>query len=128
MLGRPEAALVGVQYLASDNGNHNDPWTVTRSRAHEWLFSGTGLEPGMQFGRAGIEIDHTTKDSPRGIEVVAVSPHVLFGQRTAEMTYYETPAGTKVFAAGAFTLAGGALNQPVKQILDNLWQHLTTGD
>ena len=38
----------------------------------------------------------------------------LFGPGfTAQMTYYETPAGAKVFAAGAFTLAGQVLDDPV---------------
>ncbi len=37
----------------------------------------------------------------------------LFGKGfTAQMTYYETPSGAKVFAAGAFTLAGSVLSDP----------------
>ena len=43
---------------------------------------------------------------------------------TADMTYYEKD-GAKVFAAGAFTLAGGTKNQPVvQQLLNNLFDHL----
>jgi hypothetical protein len=46
------------------------------------------------------------------------------------MTYYQTDAGAKVFAAGAFTLAGRiyypAVNQAALPImLDNLWAGLT---
>jgi hypothetical protein len=42
------------------------------------------------------------------------------------MTYYETPAGAKVFAAGAFTLAGEVLSEPaVGQMIANLWTHLS---
>ena len=37
------------------------------------------------------------------------------------MTYYETPAGAKVFAAGAFTLAG-ARDPLSRRLLENLWQ------
>jgi hypothetical protein len=40
------------------------------------------------------------------------------------MTYYETANGAKVFAAGAFTLAGAATWQPVERMLENLWTHL----
>ena len=41
------------------------------------------------------------------------------------MTYYETPAGARVFAAGAFTLAGPQLRcANVAQLLANLWDNL----
>ena len=40
------------------------------------------------------------------------------------MTYYETPEGAKVFAAGAFTLAGSVLQRNVGVLLANLWLHL----
>jgi hypothetical protein len=44
---------------------------------------------------------------------------------TADMTYYETKAGAKVFAAGAFTLAGGMRDNPrVQELVENLWTHL----
>ena len=39
------------------------------------------------------------------------------------MTYYER-AGAKVFAAGAFTLAGGVPQPKVRQLVDNLWKGL----
>ena len=46
----------------------------------------------------------------------------LFGPGlTAQMTYYETIYGAKVFAAGAFTLAGQALEPGVSRVLANLW-------
>jgi hypothetical protein len=35
---------------------------------------------------------------------------------TAQMTYYETRAGAKVIAAGAFTLAGAALDPGIPQV------------
>jgi peptidoglycan/xylan/chitin deacetylase (PgdA/CDA1 family) len=41
-----------------------------------------------------------------------------------QMTYYETRNGARVFAAGAFTIAGAALQPPVKRLLGNLWQRL----
>jgi hypothetical protein len=40
------------------------------------------------------------------------------------MSYYETPAGAKVFAAG--TLSFGGSDNPVAAVLfQNLWLHLT---
>jgi hypothetical protein len=44
--------------------------------------------------------------------------------RAAEMTYYETAAGARVFAAGAFTLGGAAALWTPARLLDNLWRRL----
>ena len=41
------------------------------------------------------------------------------------MTYYTTPYGAKVFAAGAFTLAGSVGQPIVAKLLDNLWLYLS---
>ena len=70
-----------------------------------WLFAGTGLSDGSPFGSGGIEIDKTGPDSPAGVEVLAEIPNLFGPGFTAQMTYYETAAGAKVFAAGAFTFA-----------------------
>jgi hypothetical protein len=40
------------------------------------------------------------------------------------MTYYETPAGAKVFAAGAFMLTSALTEHPVQRLLTNLLRHL----
>ena len=40
------------------------------------------------------------------------------------MTYYEK-GGAKVFAVGAFTLAGDAWRSPVNVMLENLWERLS---
>jgi hypothetical protein len=130
-LGRPEAGLIGVQYLANDRGAHKGPFVVRDAAAAPWLFRGTGLVDGSRFtgygsptGRFGIEIDATAPSSPPAIHVLADIRH-LYGPRfTAQMTYYETRAGAKVFAAGAFTLGGAATWQPVERLLANLWRHL----
>ena len=40
------------------------------------------------------------------------------------MSYYETPTGAKVFAAGAFSL-GGSIGQPqVAPVVTNVWTRL----
>ena len=55
--GRPEAALVGAQYVGSNHGAVQAPFTVTGATQAPWLFAGTGLQNGSTFGRYGIEID-----------------------------------------------------------------------
>ena len=125
-VGRPEAALVGVQYLRwNENRYRNAPYVVTGAQRARWLFRGTGLANGDRFGSFGIEIDTRTSDSPRGIRVLARIPDVFGPGRSAEMTYYTTPRGAKVFAAGAFTLGGAALWPSVSPLLDNLWRELS---
>jgi hypothetical protein len=121
-LGRPEAGLAGVQFIATDGGLRRAPYTVTRSSAADWLFGGTNLTPGSQFGSFGIEIDGTSRASPRTTEVVARIRNLFGRGKTAEMTYY-TRGSARVFAAGAFTLGGSAL--ALRPLMENLWTQLT---
>ncbi len=119
---RPEASIVGVQYRASDDGTHRGAYVVRRTGCAPWLFEGTGLTRGSRFGWSGVEISATTADSPPGTCVVAELPNLLGAGRTAQMTYYETGRGAKVFAAGAFCLANRS--PTVAVLLDNLWRRL----
>lgn len=124
-LGRPEAALLGVQYRGNDSGEARAPWIVQRTPAAAWLFAGLGLRAGSTFGQGwGVEIDRTTADSPDDVEVVAEIPDLFGPGFTAQMTYYETDGGAKVFSAGAFTLAGRALLPGPSRVLANLWGRL----
>jgi hypothetical protein len=124
-LGRPEAGVVGVQYVGSDHGQRQAGYTVTGAAAAPWAFAGTGLADGAVFGRYGIEIDARTAASPSGIQVLARIPDLLGLGRSAEMTYYETPAGAKVFAAGALNF-GASLGRPeVGRLLANVWARLS---
>jgi hypothetical protein len=125
-LDLPEASLTGTAYRANDDGGHFGPWIVRRVAAAPWLFAGTGLVDGSAFGNGGIEIDHTSDASPPGTQVLAEIPDVLGPGLTAQMTYYETSTGAKVFAAGAFTLGGEAISNPiVGRLITNLWTHLS---
>src|SRR5207248_1272385 len=99
-------------------------WILRNTPAASWLFAGTDLHTGSSFANAGIEIDSTTSTSPRNVQVVAEIPNLFGPGFTATMTYYETPRGAKVFAAGAFTLAGSAAQPQVATVLANLWNHL----
>jgi hypothetical protein len=124
-LGRPQAALIGVQYIGTDGGLHHGPWLIRRAETAPWLFAGMGLENGSRLGSGGIELDHTAPSSPRGIRVLAEIPDLFGPGFTGQMTYYETARGARVFAAGAFTIAGSAMQPPVRKLLENLWTRLT---
>jgi hypothetical protein len=122
-LDRPEAALLGVQYLANDDGARQASYVVAPD-APTWAFEGSGVGPGEPFGTYGIEIDARTAASPPGTQVLAAIPDVFGPGRTAEMTYYETPAGAKVFAAGSMNFGGSAERWAVRTLLNNLWDHM----
>jgi hypothetical protein len=123
-LGRPEAALVGIEYFRNDRGQHRGPWVIEQSSAASWLLAGTGFEPGSRMGSGGIEADGTTGDSPRNIVVVAEIPDLYGPGLTAQMTYYETKRGAQVFAAGAFGFAGASYDPRVSRLLANLWRRM----
>jgi hypothetical protein len=123
-LGRPEAALIGVQYIGNDMGEHRGPWLVRRAGTSSWVFDGITGAARQRFSNGGIEIDKTARSSPRGTQILAEIPNLLGRGMTAQMTYYETPAGAKVFAAGAFSLAGAIRQQPVAQLVANLLDRL----
>ena len=123
-LGEPESAVIGVQYYFHDNGQHRGPWTIRPSVAGRWLFAGTGLKPGDTFSSGGIEADDVTAASPPGTEVVAEIVDLFGDGRNAQMTYYETPKGARVFAAGAFALTCSNWKSPVSRLVRNLIGHM----
>jgi hypothetical protein len=137
-LRRPEAALVGVQYRANDKLSRRRPWVLGGNRLSPWLLAGTGLLPGSRFGSGGIEIDARTEASPPGLRVLAQIPALYGLGYTAHMTYYETRAGAKVFAAGAFALVESVIEPDAPlpdpearrtrrgaiRMLENVWRRL----
>ncbi|HSO02525.1 MAG TPA: N,N-dimethylformamidase beta subunit family domain-containing protein, partial [Gaiellaceae bacterium] len=127
-LGRPESALLGVQYRANDDGRIQKPFVVRNPAAAPWFWEGTGLGEGSTFGETlggyGIEIDQTTPHSPPGTLVLAEVPDLYGPGLTAQMTYYETAAGAKVFSGGTLDFGGSATLWPVRRMLENLWARL----
>ena len=124
-LRRPEAALCGVQYLASDRGERHAPFTVTGADVAPWAFDETGLENGSQFGLYGIEIDSRAPSSPPQTQVLARIPDLFGSGRSAEMTYYEHSSGARVFSAGVLNFGGQVLIWPeATQLLENVWRRL----
>jgi hypothetical protein len=125
-LGRPEAALVGVQYVGwNENRFPNAPYVVTGADAAPWLFRGTNLTNGTRFGNYGIEIDMRAASSPPGIQLLATVPNVFGPGLSGEMTYYRTANGAKVFAAGTLNFGASALAPTPAQLHENLWAQLT---
>jgi hypothetical protein len=124
-LRRPEAALVGVQYLGSNHGAVQTPYVVEGAAAAPWVFAGTGVTDGGTFGsQYGIEIDARVPASPAGVLVLARVPDLLGPGRSGEMTYYETPDGAKVFAAGTLNFAASLERPDVSRLVDNVWARL----
>jgi murein DD-endopeptidase MepM/ murein hydrolase activator NlpD len=125
-LGRPEASLIGVQYIGNDNGEHRGAWIVREPGSRSWIFRGVASRVGARFSNGGIEIDKKAQSSPPNTQVLAEIPNLLGPGRTAQMTYYETREGARVFAAGAFSLAAATRQPPVRRLLANLWARLAT--
>jgi hypothetical protein len=125
-LGRPAAKLSGSDYVGSWKRTYqNRPYVVTGARRAPWLYAGTGLENGDSFGRFGIEVDATSARSPRGTLVLARIANIFGAGKAAEMTYYETPAGAKVFSAGVMNFGGSVAWEPMATMLENIWRRLS---
>lgn len=124
-IGRPEAALVGEQYVGWDEDKYrNHPYKVVDTEAAPWLFAGTGLRDGVSFGNYGIEIDEPSNASPAGTNVLAVIPNEFGPNKPAKMTIYREGRST-VFDAGAFNFGASAHWPSVSRLVDNLWSRLS---
>jgi hypothetical protein len=127
-LGRPEARLLGVQYRANDDGRRQGLFRVEDTAAAPWFFEGTTLVNGSTFGETvggyGIEIDATSADSPPGTKVLCRVPDLFGPGLSAEMTYYETEVGARVFSAGTLDFCGTIMADPMRRMLENLWRRM----
>jgi hypothetical protein len=125
-LGRPEAALIGAQYIDWNRNLYPDRQYIVRgARKAPWLFAGTGLRDGSHIRRNfGVEIDGIARSSPPRTIVLADIPDIFPGE-TAQMTYYTTRAGAEVFDAGTINFGGSALVSDVSAMLSNLWAHMS---
>jgi len=125
-LGRPEASLVGSQYVDWNHDRYpNVPYAASRIEQAPWLFHGTGLRDGGTFGKYGIEVDATNAASPHGTHVLAEIRAIFGPGMNAEMTYYTTPRGAKVFAAGVLNFGGSSLWPVVRTMIANVWDELS---
>jgi len=125
-LGHPEASLVGVQYAGYDeHAFSNAPYQVTGAGSARWLFRGTHLHNGSRFGNYGIEIDARAPSSPQGLRILARVPDVFGAGKSAEMSYYATRRGARVFAAGTLNFGSSAELGVPSRLLTNLWERLS---
>jgi hypothetical protein len=123
-LGKPEASLVGAQYVGWNQGKWpNRPYHVIDRQAAPWLFRGTGLRNGATFGNYGIEIDEPNTASPDDTDVLADIPHDV-GDDDADMTIYRMGRAT-VFDAGVFNFGASAHWPRISRMVSNLWSHLS---
>jgi hypothetical protein len=125
LLGRPQSALLGVQYNSA--GYNSFAPYVVRINDH-WALDGTGLRIGDRFGSAtykkiqyfasGLETDKVTKFSPRNLTLLAEGANRTGG---AAMTIYDHPGGGFVYSVGSIAYAS-TLNLDGKQggILKNV--------
>ena len=114
-----------MQYIASDYGARQAGYVVQSATTSPWAWAGTGLLDGDRFGTYGIEIDARAPSSPSGIQLLASIPDLMGPGRSAEMTYYETPRGAKVFAAGALNFAASIGQPAVSRLIENVWSRLS---
>ena len=123
--GLPESRLVGVQYIDWYHGIYRSrPYVLRSVSTAPWLFRGTGLRAGDTFGFSyGVEIDGVASSSPLGTKVIADIPDVFGPGKTAQMTFYRTRSGAKVFAAGAMGFEAPQSGDTAR-MLRNLWDYL----
>ncbi len=124
-LERPEAALVGSQYVGWNESKYpNRPYRIVDTSAATWLFAGTQLHDGSLLGRYGIEIDEPNSASPPGTHVLATIPNAFGPGKSANMTIYQRGRST-VFDAGAINFGASAHWPAVSRLVSNLWTHLS---
>jgi hypothetical protein len=124
-LERPEAALVGSQYVGWNESKYpNRPYRIVNTAAAPWLFAGTNLHVGSRLGRYGIEIDEPNLASPPGTHVLATIANEFGPGKSANMTIYRRGRST-VFDAGAINFGASAHWPTVSRLVSNLWTHLS---
>ena len=128
-LGRPEAALIGVQYLANDEGGVKAPYT-RRLRGDRAVALGRHrprrrLAVRRRPRRLRDRDRRPARRSPRGTIVLADMPEPLRAGLHGRDDLLRDPAGAKVFAAGTLDFGGRARYKPVKRMLNNLWDRLS---
>ena len=112
LLGRPESALLGLEYHSYFSGTYHPDWVV-RMGSLAPLEAETGLQPGQHIkgGLLGYEYDGLglTKYTPKNLVELSESPLIsrygVFDR--AYSAYYTAPSGALVFDAGSIWWAWG---------------------
>ena len=98
-IGRPEAALVGVERTASDTGGNEKPYVVQGATQRSVGLRRHRARERLDFGHNGIEVDGRAARRRPGRS--ARADPARDRRHDAEMTYYGAASGAGVFAAGA---------------------------
>ncbi len=127
-LGRPESALLGVQYDRRGYDTYH-PYKVKNE--NHWIFNNTGLNKNDLFGgscgrngASGHETDKITEHSPKNLIHLAKGTNPNAGG--ADMIFYENSNGGKVFSVGSITYTSCINSDPViSQITENVIREFT---
>ena len=127
--GRPEARLARRAVPRERRRHAPGPVHRRRGRGGALAVRQDGPEHRLDVRRDGRRLrDRDRRDDARTRRRErSCSPRItdLFGPGVSgEMTYYETPAGARVFSAGSLDFGGSANSWPVTRMLENLWQHM----
>lgn len=101
-IAQPENGLIGTMY-------HGDPvlGDIIVSDPTSWVYAGTGVSKGTNFGfLLGYETNAVFDNgfSPRGLQVVAVSPDPFGG---SQVTLHTSASGSLTFATGSMNWSWG---------------------
>lgn len=100
-VGRPEAAMIGVQFVADETNTD-----IVVSDATQWPFEHTGLKNGDKLkGLLGYEVDGISDASPSG--TIALTSTPVLKKPNAASTIYVAPSGATVFATGSIQWSWG---------------------
>ena len=123
-LGRPEAALTGVGFIRFVPAS--EPYVRAEGSGGAVGLRAHGPRCGVAVRKVG---DRGRRDDDRLAEGDAGAggdPRPRRVRRDRADDVLRDARGAKVFAAGAFTLAGAALWPDVSRVLANLWSRLAT--
>jgi hypothetical protein len=103
---QPESSLVGPQYRCA-----HVTADLVITDPDSWLFRGLGVRAGQKLpGMVGTEFDRVSLalPTPRPIQIMAHSPVSCYGYpEFSDLTWYSTPSGAGVFAAGTLNWNAG---------------------
>jgi hypothetical protein len=124
-IGRPETATIGLTFTRGGYSRYglaavDAPAAYVVHRPEHWVFEGTGLERGQEFGRAdaivayecdgcalrtdphGFPVPTHADGAPEGLEVLATAPAHLWAQHEQPSRYAEDPGDLEQAAVAVF--------------------------
>lgn len=137
-LGRPEQALIGVQYVANNEWAFNTDFVVTDS--DNWVYANTGFQTGDTVaGIVGYEVDlfDPNEPAPTGTDRALLSASPYTGRDGTEVvsnaSIYRAPSGAWVFATGTMSWSwalgrDGFIDDRIGTTTENVLRRFLTDD